>query len=120
MKRGTSTLKRSRIASSKAARARRQERVLQDAEWAMAVKTRDDHTCRRCGYRDEHNNHAHHLATRSQRPDLVHVLSNGITVCLFCHTYIHNYPIEAHKAGLLSDETYEKSRRESIDNSEVA
>jgi nitrate/TMAO reductase-like tetraheme cytochrome c subunit len=96
-----------RIGTSKASRERRSERVAKDVQWATAIKVRDDHTCRRCHYRDEYNNHAHHIAPRSQRPDLVHVLSNGATVCPLCHTWIHDHPIESRAVGLLSSETYE-------------
>ena len=102
---------RKRMGTSRKAIQRRRERVVRDIEWAMAIKVRDDHTCRRCFYRDEYNNHAHHIAPRSQRPDLVHVLSNGATVCPLCHTWIHDHPIESRAVGLLSNETYEAASK---------
>jgi len=101
-----------RIGSSLKAVQRRRERLAQDIEWAIAVKTRDDYVCLRCGYRDEHNNHAHHRAPRSQRPDLVHDLDNGITTCPICHDFIHRNPIEAQAAGWLSTETYELAQKD--------
>ena len=108
MKRSTKPMRRGKpIGASHPARVRRRERLLKDAQWATAIKIRDDHRCRRCHYRDEYNNHAHHIAPRSQRPDLVHVLSNGATVCPLCHTWIHDHPIESRAVGLLSNETYE-------------
>lgn len=105
---------------SKAARAKRFQTLRAGTVWSQAVRQRDDHRCRRCGKRDEKNNHAHHVAPRSRRPDLKLNLDNGITVCFDCHNWIHANPIEAEALGLLSSETYEKSRRQSIVDSSFA
>lgn len=102
-----STLKRGKV--SKVARAKRFQVLRVNTIWSQAVRGRDDHRCRRCGKRDEENNHAHHVAPRSRRPDLKSNLDNGITVCPDCHLWIHSHPIEAEALGLLSSETYEKA-----------
>lgn len=94
---------------SKTARAKRHQVLRADTIWSQAVRQRDDHRCRRCGKRDEKNNHAHHIAPRSRRPDLKRDLDNGITVCMECHNWIHANPVEAETLGLLSSETYEKA-----------
>lgn len=85
--------------------------IYADSVWSWAVRARDDHRCQRCGKRDEKNNHAHHVAPRSRRPDLKKVMSNGKTVCPPCHDWIHSHPIEAEAAGLLSSETYEAAHK---------
>lgn len=83
-----------------------------DTIWSQAVRARDNHKCRKCRKRDEHGNHAHHVAPRSQRPDLKKTISNGITVCPPCHRWIHDNPIEAIAAGLLSDRSRELAEKE--------
>lgn len=118
MKRSGKPMKRSGV--SKTAKAKRYQVLRAESIWSQAVRDRDDHRCRRCGKRDEKNNHAHHVAPRSRRPDLKSDKNNGITVCPDCHNWIHSHPVEAEALGLLSSETYEKSRRESIINSALA
>lgn len=104
LKRGTSTLKRSRMKRPKGT-------IYADSVWSWAVRARDDHRCQRCGKRDEHGNQAHHVATRKRRPDLRKDVNNGKTVCPSCHSWIHEHPIEAEAAGLLSSETYEAAQK---------
>lgn len=77
----------------------------QDRIWAQAVKERDNYICQKCGSK---GGHAHHIGTRSKRPDLRHVLTNGITLCTSCHAWVHHHPKEAIKMGLLSNESYKK------------
>lgn len=95
-------MKRARMKGSDAAKRRT------DKEWADAVKERDDWVCQKCGKKDL-NNHAHHRAPRSQRPDLRLEMSNGKTLCLDCHDFVHAHPKEAVALGLLSVEKYELS-----------
>lgn len=77
-----------------------------DKVWARTVKENDDYTCQHCGIKDDEN-HAHHVAPRSRRPDLKYVVSNGKTLCNSCHTWVHHHPKEATALGLLSDASYE-------------
>lgn len=78
------------------------------AAWRKAVLKRDEGTCQNCG-RPGH--HAHHIATRKRRPDLKYEVSNGLTTCFDCHTWIHDNPKAATEQGFLSDESYEKAKR---------
>jgi 5-methylcytosine-specific restriction endonuclease McrA len=96
-----------RTAMKQSTRSRRRQQC--EVEWARAVKERDGKTCQRCGRRNFLNRrvHAHHIAPRSHRPDLIFVLSNGITLCGDCHLWVHTNPQEAIKAGLLATEAYE-------------
>lgn len=77
-----------------------------DAVWATTVKERDNYTCQRCGVKHAEN-HAHHVAPRSRRPDLKYFVDNGKTLCSSCHTWVHHHPKEATALGLLSDASYE-------------
>lgn len=81
-----------------------------DVRWKLAVRVKDNYTCQRCGKHDQYI-HAHHVAPRSRRPDLIREVSNGKCLCASCHFWVHHHPIEATALGLLSDATYEKARR---------
>lgn len=81
-----------------------------DHIWQKAVREKYEYTCKRCGKFEKYI-HAHHVAPRSQRPDLKHELSNGICLCNSCHTWVHHHPKEAVQTGLLSTEKYESSNR---------
>lgn len=80
-------------------------------EWQRAVREKDNYTCQRCGVYEKHV-HTHHVAPRSQRPDLKYIVSNGKCLCNSCHSWVHNHPIEARQAGLLSGETYEMAQKQ--------
>lgn len=82
-----------------------------DKDWKEAVRLKDNFTCQRCGTYDKHI-HTHHVAPRSRRPDLRHVVSNGKCLCPLCHLWTHHHPLEATAMGLLSDASYERARRE--------
>ena len=58
--------------------------------WAREVKVRDDFTCQKCGARGGRL-HSHHIKPWKSRPDLKHVLGNGITLCVPCHRKIHGW-----------------------------
>jgi len=81
-----------------------------DQDWKKAVREKDQNTCQRCGKVEKYI-HTHHVAPRSQRPDLRHDVSNGKCLCNSCHSWVHEHPIEAKAAGLLSGETYELARK---------
>lgn len=96
MNRGTTPMKRGKI------KAKRDSRM---EAWSKAVRARDPF-CVRCGKPSEQS---HHIATRKRRPDLKYELSNGVGLDSQCHQWVHDHPIEATAAGLLSDESYEKA-----------
>lgn len=81
-----------------------------DLDWTRTIKARDNYTCQRCGHSDR-TLHAHHIAPRARRPDLRYALTNGITLCHSCHSWVHMNPIEAKAVGLLSGEAYELQRK---------
>lgn len=61
-----------------------------DREWRSAVFVRDDYTCQSCGARGGRL-HAHHLKPYKEYPELRHVLSNGVTLCIPCHRKTESY-----------------------------
>ena len=65
--------------------------------WKMLVIRRDK-KCRCCG--DRKGRHAHHIKSAAYYPELRFVVSNGITLCDFCHMFIHTKiaPSYRHKA----------------------
>jgi hypothetical protein len=81
-----------------------------DSDWRRAIREKDQWTCQRCGKVEKHI-HTHHIAPRSQRPDLRHDVSNGKCLCNACHSWVHEHPIEAKATGLLRGETYELARK---------
>lgn len=84
--------------------------LIGDKLWKAAVREKDNYTCQRCGVYQRYI-HAHHVAPRSRRPDLIRVIENGKCLCASCHAWVHMNPKEATALGLLSDETYEKARK---------
>lgn len=77
-----------------------------DREWQKAIRDKYDCLCQRCGKYEKYI-HAHHISTRSQRPDLKHDINNGITLCNSCHTWVHKNPDKSYKLGLLKRGNYE-------------
>lgn len=72
------------------------------------VRERDNFTCQfpGCGYYSKHID-VHHIAKRSQRPDLKLTVSNGICLCRQHHDWTDTHHDEAVELGLLSTESYE-------------
>lgn len=85
----------------------------QETEWKRQVRLRDKYKCQfpGCKYKDAYI-HCHHIAPRSQRRDLIYVVSNGVCVCADHHDWIHQHPIQAVELGLLSKETREWANKE--------
>lgn len=57
--------------------------------WRMAVFTRDNFTCQKCGGSNGFKLNAHHIQNYAQYPEQRIVLENGITLCLKCHRLFH-------------------------------
>lgn len=103
------------IGRKKTLRARRKRD--RDIEWSRRVKDRDGWKCRwpaGCASGDKRID-AHHIAERSQRPDLRFVLDNGIALCRTHHDWIPLHRAEAIEMGLLNPETYEAAQKKARD-----
>lgn len=61
-----------------------------DRDWRIAVFTRDKFTCRGCGKKGGRLQ-AHHIKAYKSHPELRHVLSNGLTLCVDCHKKTDTY-----------------------------
>jgi len=55
--------------------------------WRKSVFKRDDYTCQHCGSTSDLQ--AHHIKEWRDYPDLRYEVSNGVTVCVNCHSKIH-------------------------------
>ena len=97
----------------------------EDLAWRQEVLERDGYRCRwidvRTGQRCKRRGkkmHAHHIRERTQRPDLIHDVDNGATICPPHHDYAHHNAQgrrEATEQGLLGGETYEAAQKRKRD-----
>jgi hypothetical protein len=55
--------------------------------WSKSVKNRDNNKCQKCDMK-KHEMNAHHIIHRNNK-DLRFEISNGITLCRFCHREFH-------------------------------
>lgn len=76
------------------------------------VRERDNYTCQfpKCGYYSKHID-VHHIAKRSQRPNLKHEVSNGLCLCREHHGWTDRHHDEAVERGLLNTESYELAKK---------
>jgi len=59
------------------------------AEWRKSVFQRDAYTCQKCSYKGK-GLHAHHIKGWADHPELRFDINNGQTLCVKCHSTIHN------------------------------
>lgn len=60
--------------------------------WKRAVRYRDKYRCRRCGTRQssEVRLDAHHVVPGSNSIELRFDITNGVSLCRDCHTWVHS------------------------------
>lgn len=58
-------------------------------EWRGIVYKRDKYTCRHCGKKGRGDLHAHHIQPVATHPESVFSVENGLTLCINCHTKLH-------------------------------
>lgn len=84
-----------------------------ERKWRKEVLTRDEKRCQFPGCQVvSPNNDAHHVAKRSQRPDIKWDVANGKTLCREHHSWIDSNHDEAVAIGLLDTTSYELARKE--------
>lgn len=57
--------------------------------WRRAVLKRDEYACRMCGLVNR-GNHAHHIKSWNDAPELRYEVENAITLCISCHVRHHH------------------------------
>lgn len=58
-------------------------------EWRMGVLARDDYICQHCGCERKRLLQAHHKKSKTEYPELIYEISNGETLCVYCHIKQH-------------------------------
>jgi 5-methylcytosine-specific restriction endonuclease McrA len=63
--------------------------TLENREWSLNVKMRDNFTCQKCGDNKGGNLISHHISGYSAHLNSRYDLDNGITLCEDCHKQFH-------------------------------
>lgn len=81
-------------------------------KWRREVRERDDYTCQYpgCGKHSRRID-VHHIAKRTERPDLKFTVSNGVCLCRLHHDWTDTHLAEAIAIGLRNTETYELAKK---------
>ena len=104
-------------AAARAGSKRREEKGDRNSEhwaaWEAQVRARDGNMCQFPNCKANHSViDPHHIAPRSQRKDLIYVVTNGICLGREHHDWVHGNPIEAERLGLLSTRSRELAMKE--------
>ena len=67
-----------------------QENILNIMSGEKKFIKRDNYTCQICGDNSGSNLNAHHFEGYAKNKKLRTIVSNGITLCEFCHKEFHN------------------------------
>lgn len=114
MKRSTKAMKRSGFkrvpGTARSLKPKRESPAL--IRFRREVRQRDNYTCQYpgCG-RHSKRIDVHHIAKRSQRPDLKFTVINGICLCREHHGWTDTHHDEAVRIGLLNTESYELAKK---------
>lgn len=82
-------------------------------KWRREVRERDNYTCQYpgCSKRSKRID-VHHIAKRTERPDLKFTVSNGVCLCRLHHDWTDTHLREAIAIGLRNTETYELAQKQ--------
>ena len=73
--------------------------------WRIKVFQRDNYTCQGCWDDRGGNLEGHHILPRSQFPELIFVVKNGLTLCEDCHKKVHSKGVKSICRELLETPT---------------
>lgn len=81
-------------------------------KWRREVRERDNYACQYpgCGKRSKRID-VHHIAKKSERPDLKFTVSNGVCLCREHHDWTDAHLHKAIALGLRNIETYELAKK---------
>lgn len=58
--------------------------------WRRRVYARDKYKCQKCGDSSGGNLQAHHIKSWEKYPAFRYDISNGVTLCIKCHRWVHS------------------------------
>ena len=112
IKPNASRLKRSGIKRSLRPTLKKKRESPAETKFKRAVRIRDDYRCQFPGCCVQSKRiDVHHIAKRSQRPDLKFEVSNGVCLCREHHDWTDTHHDEAVSMGLLSVDSYELAKK---------
>jgi predicted restriction endonuclease len=111
--RSKTAMKRSRIKRSLRPTLKKRRESPAETKFKRAVRIRDDYRCQfpSCDVQSKRID-VHHIAKRSQRPDLKFEVSNGICLCRKHHSWTDHNHDKAVSMGLLSTDSYELAKKQ--------
>lgn len=85
--------------------------------WKEAVKERDNYTCQKCYGKNQTKRKvaAHHIKPKEGFPELMYDISNGITLCDYCHRSLHHKG----KIGVFRGKTLSQNHKRKIAESHI-
>jgi predicted restriction endonuclease len=110
--RSKTAMKRGRIKRSLRPTLKKRRESPAETKFKRAVRIRDDYRCQfpGCDVQSKRID-VHHVAKRSQRPDLKFEVSNGICLCREHHDWTDHNHDQAVRMGLLSTDSYELAKK---------
>jgi predicted restriction endonuclease len=111
--RSKTAMKRSSIKRSLRPTLKKRRESPAETKFKRAVRIRDDYRCQFSGCDVQSKRiDVHHVAKRSQRPDLRFEVSNGICLCREHHDWTDHNHGKAVSMGLLSTDSYELAKKQ--------
>jgi predicted restriction endonuclease len=110
--RSKTAMKRTRMKRSLRPTLKKRRESPAETKFKRAVRIRDDYRCQfpGCDVQSKRID-VHHIAKRSQRPDLKFEVGNGVCLCREHHDWTDHNHDKAVSMGLLSTDSYELAKK---------